>query len=608
MLEKMLDMQGKVGCQGRLLVGRYAGRRVKILRVHPDGNTLKWEVRPVDKKAPSRSVSADDKSSEPSRGEWKGGEGDREVDAKGDSKKSSREELEEEESFLVKPENLFFAASRADNSEPDGAGKSELKEVGCFEQMKYGSIKMCVELDKDHLQCCVCYDALVGKIFQCQLGAHNICESCKLKINQTQKSGVCPIDRVAGGFVRNLLLEKQVHSITTACVNAHRGCSVRTFPWLVEAHMAECVRFWEQVDVFHCPVCYTELKMNRSRFPEHLASGECVSTFKNLHVEKSVLAAPSGTSTAGGRDHVLATKGFSWRASVTVPSIGSSFLTAEDADGGAFALILWRPPYTDPVDTKEGPPQQPQPLSPPQEEPREEPPSPQPEAPARVENASRPEEGEEEEEEGGEEDEKKAAGDDALLPDECEDLRVIVFPIGPTAYERKTAQTALRESKAEDIRWGGAKWQDKVWSGESLISQYLFIGTEGSRNEIKMNVPFVFDPETKDGTNAWISMGADMRVPGPGDVEEDGIKLHLKLKQVYERLGTGLGGFIDALDTVQKWHVAKIIKRDEESVLIHYTGFEAKWDEWVPLTSDRLSPLGIHEHMTRSSLVVLPHS
>jgi hypothetical protein len=51
------------------------------------------------------------------------------------------------------------------------------------------------------------YEPLVGKVFQCMLGAHNICQSCRDSIRSSGKD-VCPMDRTPGGFIPNPRLEK----------------------------------------------------------------------------------------------------------------------------------------------------------------------------------------------------------------------------------------------------------------------------------------------------------------------------------------------------------------------------------------------------------------
>eukprot|EP01046_Picozoa_sp_COSAG06_P074697 COSAG06_NODE_22972_length_706_cov_84.512356_2_plen_142_part_01 len=53
----------------------------------------------------------------------------------------------------------------------------------------------------------------------------------------------------------------------------------------------------------------------------------------------------------------------------------------------------------------------------------------------------------------------------------------------------------------------------------------------------------------------------------------------------------------DALDGFNEWFQAKVLEvEDNQRVKIHFQGWPSKWDEWMPVTSDRLAP-----HKLRSS-------
>ena len=50
-----------------------------------------------------------------------------------------------------------------------------------------------------------------------------------------------------------------------------------------------------------------------------------------------------------------------------------------------------------------------------------------------------------------------------------------------------------------------------------------------------------------------------------------------------ELTGYCVGEHVDCLDTVNKWCNAEVREVDEDGgrVFVHYTGFAAKYDEWV---------------------------
>ena len=56
-----------------------------------------------------------------------------------------------------------------------------------------------------------------------------------------------------------------------------------------------------------------------------------------------------------------------------------------------------------------------------------------------------------------------------------------------------------------------------------------------------------------------------------------------------------IGDIIDCQDTVRKWCIGMIVDIVEnEKIRIHYEGWHSKWDEWLPLDSDRLAPVGTY--------------
>lgn len=51
-----------------------------------------------------------------------------------------------------------------------------------------------------------------------------------------------------------------------------------------------------------------------------------------------------------------------------------------------------------------------------------------------------------------------------------------------------------------------------------------------------------------------------------------------------------VGEFIDASDSVQKWCVARVVDKRENEIYIHYEGWSDRWNEWIPINSERLAP------------------
>ncbi|KAG7382699.1 hypothetical protein PHYBOEH_010385 [Phytophthora boehmeriae] len=48
---------------------------------------------------------------------------------------------------------------------------------------------------------------------------------------------------------------------------------------------------------------------------------------------------------------------------------------------------------------------------------------------------------------------------------------------------------------------------------------------------------------------------------------------------------------IDALDTDKKWYESRVVAINDTAVKVHYRGWTAKWDEWLPRLSLRILPL-----------------
>mmetsp|Transcript_40591 Transcript_40591/g.79053 ORF Transcript_40591/g.79053 Transcript_40591/m.79053 type:complete len:87 (+) Transcript_40591:1124-1384(+) len=53
-----------------------------------------------------------------------------------------------------------------------------------------------------------------------------------------------------------------------------------------------------------------------------------------------------------------------------------------------------------------------------------------------------------------------------------------------------------------------------------------------------------------------------------------------------------VGDNVDCEDTVGKWLPAVIKKVRTSDVYVHFVGYDVRWDEWIPVDSDRLAEPG----------------
>ena len=60
--------------------------------------------------------------------------------------------------------------------------------------------------------------------------------------------------------------------------------------------------------------------------------------------------------------------------------------------------------------------------------------------------------------------------------------------------------------------------------------------------------------------------------------------------------GLQVGDLIEAKDRDNRWFESRIREMDTETnkVLVHYFGWDAKWDEWLPLQYHCICPKGVH--------------
>jgi hypothetical protein len=59
-----------------------------------------------------------------------------------------------------------------------------------------------------------------------------------------------------------------------------------------------------------------------------------------------------------------------------------------------------------------------------------------------------------------------------------------------------------------------------------------------------------------------------------------------------------VGDLIDCRDTVNKWlpSIVRVVK--DGKIRVHYLNWDEKWDDWLPVDSDRLAPKGTHTAAT----------
>jgi len=142
-----------------------------------------------------------------------------------------------------------------------------------------GSVTLQVTLDKDQVECCVCYSAMTDKIFRCSGSgtvAHNVCIDCEWEIRRTKsenghtKIPQCPVCKSPGYFSRNKVLELHLREFSFSCTRAKKGCNKRFFPWDPDAfakHNETCL-----FAPICCPFCKTQVPNGRRGLFTHLAT------------------------------------------------------------------------------------------------------------------------------------------------------------------------------------------------------------------------------------------------------------------------------------------------------------------------------------------------
>lgn len=92
------------------------------------------------------------------------------------------------------------------------------------------NVRKTVALLKSNMECKVCFNPIIGYVWQCVNG-HIVCKDCNKKCHK------CPFcnDRINS---RNLLLEHLFENFTVSCPN--NGCKHKSLNALMRKHMTEC--------------------------------------------------------------------------------------------------------------------------------------------------------------------------------------------------------------------------------------------------------------------------------------------------------------------------------------------------------------------------------
>jgi len=167
-----------------------------------------------------------------------------------------------------------------------------------YELDQDGNVLLSVKLDKDNVQCCVCYEFMTSVIFRCQNPGHvhNVCSSCEWQIrrmktaNGHSKPQCCPLCSYQAPFVRNAVLEKQLFNISIPC--SQKNCPERFFPWDEESRLAHMKNCMHSASI--CPLCNGIVKHGVTGFVHHIEGSNmiekdnCSLEFKKRQTETDV--------------------------------------------------------------------------------------------------------------------------------------------------------------------------------------------------------------------------------------------------------------------------------------------------------------------------------
>jgi len=177
---------------------------------------------------------------------------------------------------VLQGNNSFNNCEFSDQEECENQPPIKLRSSG-YKREHDGSVTLSVTLDKDQVECCVCFSSMTGMIYRCHAQGnicHNVCAPCEWQIRRMKnisghtKISTCPICKTEGQFIRNRALEKQLHDISKPCKNHNYGCEIRYFEWDENSqniHLKKCM--FEPVT---CPFCFESIPGGRANFVEHL--------------------------------------------------------------------------------------------------------------------------------------------------------------------------------------------------------------------------------------------------------------------------------------------------------------------------------------------------
>ena len=119
-------------------------------------------------------------------------------------------------------------------------------------------IQIHFEIQKEDLNCCICYLPVTTPLIHCSNAYHFVCLNCMKKSNVK-----CPLCQSAR-LHHDAVLEKQLKSQLVKCPN--EGCKALIFEWGVEEHAEEC-----QFSKKDCPVCNEKVTIHSIN--KHFKSG-----------------------------------------------------------------------------------------------------------------------------------------------------------------------------------------------------------------------------------------------------------------------------------------------------------------------------------------------
>eukprot|EP00933_Yihiella_yeosuensis_P045526 TRINITY_DN40921_c0_g1_i1.p1 TRINITY_DN40921_c0_g1~~TRINITY_DN40921_c0_g1_i1.p1 ORF type:complete len:285 (-),score=24.82 TRINITY_DN40921_c0_g1_i1:527-1381(-) len=95
-----------------------------------------------------------------------------------------------------------------------------------------------VEIDTDEYQCPICFEMMLGEIYQCS-ESHLICKTCVDKIRNPKLCPTCRVPYGTGSPMRCRIAEQLVAKMTLAC---QHGCGHKAKSAEMQTHMTSCLK------------------------------------------------------------------------------------------------------------------------------------------------------------------------------------------------------------------------------------------------------------------------------------------------------------------------------------------------------------------------------